>query len=78
MPRLDLESLIHSEENCDKDMIYKTPVSRDPNCEKLAEDNGVDAVISISSLQTIFDNFGPNFEEHWEIPFEVKETGDKR
>ena len=59
------------EDNITSKELYKTNISFDKNAEKLAVQYGPDIVISVSSLKTIFDNFGPNFEREWEIPITI-------
>ena len=59
------------EDNITSKELYKTNISFDKNAEKLAVQYRPDIVISVSSLKTIFDNFGPNFERDWEIPITI-------
>lgn len=55
----------------------KLPVSEDPNCEKLAEINNVDLVISSSGLNCLVNNFGPNYANSWILPLAIKRHNDK-
>ncbi|XP_042229382.1 little elongation complex subunit 2-like isoform X2 [Homarus americanus] len=55
-----------------KDILYKTPVSKDHNAAYLAQKHEANIVISSSALKIIADNYGPNFDKEWDIPVEVK------
>jgi len=62
-----------------KDEEKKIPnVSRDANVQILAEKYLPDVIVSVSSLKTIFDNFGPRYERAWDIPVVVKEVNARR
>ncbi len=52
--------------------LHNSPVSRDPNAERLAVSYLPAVVLSASSLKVLMDNFGPNFDSPWTIPFSVR------
>ncbi|XP_076762937.1 uncharacterized protein LOC143430509 [Xylocopa sonorina] len=56
---------------------FKLPVSEDINCQKLAEDNNVDLVISSSGLNCLLNNMGPNYSNSWLLPIVIKRHNDK-
>lgn len=56
---------------------YKLPVSEDINCQKLAESNNVDLVISSSGLKCLVNNIGPTNSNSWILPFIIKKHNDK-
>ncbi|XP_016920929.1 uncharacterized protein LOC108003276 [Apis cerana] len=56
---------------------YKLPVSEDVNCQKLAESNNVDLVISSSGLKCLVNNIGPTNPNSWILPFIIKKHNDK-
>ncbi|XP_071533028.1 little elongation complex subunit 2-like [Panulirus ornatus] len=53
-------------------LLYKTPVSEDPNVVYLAQKHQANIVTSTSALKTLADNYGPNFDKEWDIPVEVR------
>ncbi|XP_017759258.1 PREDICTED: uncharacterized protein LOC108550120 [Eufriesea mexicana] len=56
---------------------FKLPVSEDVNCQKLAEDNNVDLVISSSGLNCLVNNIGPTYPNSWILPIVIKKHNDK-
>ncbi|XP_071855980.1 uncharacterized protein [Bombus fervidus] len=58
-------------------MFFKLPVSEDANCQKLAEDNNVDLVISSSGLNCLVNNIGPTYSNSWILPIVIKRHNDK-
>ncbi|XP_043260877.1 uncharacterized protein LOC122402287 [Colletes gigas] len=58
-------------------VCYKSPVSEDPNCQKLAESNNVDLVISSSGLNCLVNNIGPSYTNSWILPLVIKRHNDK-
>ncbi|CAK9821491.1 Little elongation complex subunit 2 [Anthophora retusa] len=55
----------------------KLPVSEDSNCQKLAESNNVDLVISSSGLNCLVNNIGPSYSNSWILPLVIKRHNDK-
>ncbi|KAK9303829.1 hypothetical protein QLX08_004567 [Tetragonisca angustula] len=55
----------------------KLPVSEDVNCQKLAEDNDVDLVISSSGLNCLVNNIDPTHSNSWILPIVIKRYNDK-
>ncbi|KAK1129044.1 hypothetical protein K0M31_020177 [Melipona bicolor] len=55
----------------------KLPVSEDINCQKLAEDNDVDLVISSSGLKCLVNNIDPTHSNSWILPIVIKRYNDK-
>lgn len=53
-------------------VLHKVPLSQDPNSETLARAFVPHIMVSVSALKAILDNFEPNFENEWEIPFTVQ------
>ncbi|XP_076162489.1 uncharacterized protein LOC143144216 isoform X2 [Ptiloglossa arizonensis] len=58
-------------------VCFKLPVSEDPNCQKLAENNNVDLVISSSGLNCLVNNIGPSYSNSWILPLVIKRHNDK-
>lgn len=58
-------------------MFFKLPVSEDANCQKLAEDNNVDLVISSSGLNCLVNNIGPTYSNSWILPIVIKRHNNK-
>lgn len=58
-------------------MFFKLPLSEDANCQKLAEDNNVDLVISSSGLNCLVNNIGPTYSNSWILPVVIKRHNDK-
>ncbi|XP_076645747.1 uncharacterized protein LOC143355113 [Halictus rubicundus] len=68
----------HKNNNCKKSSLsYKLPVSEDANCQKLAEHNNADIVISSSGLNCLVNNTGPNYSNSWILPVVIKRHNDK-
>ncbi|XP_076289652.1 uncharacterized protein LOC143213566 isoform X2 [Lasioglossum baleicum] len=68
----------HKHNVCKKSsMSYKLPVSEDANCQKLAESNNADIVISSSGLNCLVNNIGPNYSNPWILPVVIKRHNDK-
>ncbi len=53
-------------------ILHKTPVSRDPNAEILARTYLPAVIVSVSALKVLMDNFGPNYDAPWYVPFAVR------
>ncbi|OAD55762.1 hypothetical protein WN48_04294 [Eufriesea mexicana] len=51
--------------------------NEDVNCQKLAEDNNVDLVISSSGLNCLVNNIGPTYPNSWILPIVIKKHNDK-
>lgn len=67
-----------NQNNSNKSLFsYKLPVSEDVNCQKLAESNNVDLVISSSGLKCLVNNIGPTNPNSWILPFIIKKHNDK-
>lgn len=58
--------------NPDSNALNNLPVSLDPNLGRLVPVYLPQIVISAQALVTIFNNFGPNYDQVWEIPFRVQ------
>lgn len=56
---------------------FKLPVSEDPNCQTLAENNNVDLVISSSGLNCLVNNIGSSYSNSWMLPIVIKKHNDK-
>ncbi|XP_076244397.1 uncharacterized protein LOC143185335 [Calliopsis andreniformis] len=56
---------------------FKLPVSEDPNCQTLAEDNNVDLVISSSGLNCLVNNIGSNYLNSWILPVVIKKHNER-
>ncbi|XP_076663313.1 uncharacterized protein LOC143366272 isoform X2 [Andrena cerasifolii] len=56
---------------------FKLPVSEDPNCQKLAESNNVDLIISSGGLNCLVNNIGPSYSNSWILPLVIKRHNDK-
>ncbi|XP_017789945.1 PREDICTED: uncharacterized protein LOC108572256, partial [Habropoda laboriosa] len=56
---------------------YKLSVSEDPNCQKLAESNNVDLVISSSGLNCLVNNIEPSYSNSWILPLVIKRHNGK-
>ena len=57
--------------------LHDHQITQDPNAEKLAMVYLPDVIAPVSTLKTIFDNFGPQFGSCWEIPFTIRSYGRK-
>ncbi|CAD1469788.1 unnamed protein product, partial [Heterotrigona itama] len=57
--------------------VCSVPVSEDVNCQKLAEDNNVDLVISSSGLNCLVNNIDPTHSNSWILPIVIKKYNDK-
>lgn len=53
----------------------KILVSQDIYAEELAKQYNCDVVISSSGLKTIIDNYGPDYNNLWDLPIIVKDYG---
>ncbi|XP_012137009.1 uncharacterized protein LOC100874657 isoform X1 [Megachile rotundata] len=56
---------------------FKLPVSEDPNCQKLADNNNVDLVISSSGLNCLVNNVDSSYSNSWILPLTIKRHNDK-
>lgn len=53
-------------------VLYKTPVSEDPNASFLAHHHKAKIVISSSTLKTLVDNSAPHYGKEWDIPVRIR------
>ncbi|XP_043267852.1 uncharacterized protein [Venturia canescens] len=68
---------IDSSKGPQENVIFKTPVSQDPNCEKLAGIHDVNMVISSGGLNCLALNIEPNITTSWILPVVIKRINDK-
>lgn len=68
---------INNDKGPQKNVIFKTPVSEDPNCAKLAKMHDADLVISSGGLNCLALNIDPNITTSWILPVVVKCINDK-
>ncbi|KZC03783.1 NMDA receptor-regulated protein 2 [Dufourea novaeangliae] len=54
-----------------------SPLSEDANCQRLAESNNVDLVISSSGLNCLVNNIGPTYSNSWVLPLVIRRHNDK-